>query len=83
MAETNVIIIFKYANIIFTIFENIKFITMKIKLLKDHLGNKKDDVIEVTDKRGEYLIRTNVGVLNKKASVKTVPISKFKTVIRD
>ena len=34
---------------------------MKIKLLKDHLDNKKDDVIDVSDKRGQYLVRTSVG----------------------
>ena len=51
---------------------------MKIKLLKDHLGNKKDDVIEVTDKRGEYLIRTGVGALDKRAYKKPL-VSKFKT----
>lgn len=35
---------------------------MKIKLLKDHLDNKKDDVIDVSDKRGQYLVRTSVGI---------------------
>ena len=35
---------------------------MKIKLLKNHLDDKKDDVITVTDERGHYLIQTNVGV---------------------
>ena len=39
---------------------------MKIKLLKAYLGKNIDDVIEVTDNRGKYLIRTGVGVFDKK-----------------
>lgn len=48
---------------------------MKIKLLKNHLDNKKDDVIDVSDKRGKYFIRTGVG---KEKTIKQLkePVSK-------
>lgn len=35
---------------------------MKIIFLKNHLDHKKDSVIEVTDDRANYLIRTKVAV---------------------
>lgn len=41
---------------------------MKIKLLKDHLDNKATQTIEVTNKRGNYLIRTGVGELAKESN---------------
>ncbi|WP_293933167.1 hypothetical protein [Sphingobacterium sp. UBA6645] len=35
---------------------------MKLKLLKDHELGKANDVVEVTDKMGNYLVRCKVGV---------------------
>lgn len=35
---------------------------MKIKLLKDHLDHTAGDTIEVTEQRGQYLVRTSVGI---------------------
>jgi hypothetical protein len=48
---------------------------MKIKLLKDHLDNKKEDVIDVTEQRGQYLIRVGVGI-------KSEPKTEFKEPFR-
>ncbi len=35
---------------------------MKLKLLKDHVLGKADEVVEVTAERGKYLIDCKVGV---------------------
>lgn len=37
-----------------------KIFRMKVKFLKDHGGNKKDDVVEVPDAQANYFIRTSV-----------------------
>jgi len=43
---------------------------MKIKFIKKHLKNNIDDVIEVTDARGNYLSRIKVAVnTDEKATV--------------
>jgi len=55
---------------------------MKIKLLKNHFGHIEGTILDVTDNRGNYLIRTGVGILDKKnpkawkESYKK-PVSKF------
>lgn len=40
---------------------------MKIKFLKDHLDNKKDDVRNVNDWRANYWIKTGVAKVAPKA----------------
>lgn len=37
---------------------------MKIILLKDFLGNKETDIIDVSDKRGNYLVKTGVAKID-------------------
>jgi hypothetical protein len=80
---TNVIIIFKYANNIFTIFETIKLIVMKIKLLKDHLDHTAGDTIEVTEQRGGYLVRVGVGTTDERPFKKQVSVPKYNKVVKN
>ena len=53
---------------------------MKIKLLKNHLTHTAGDEIEVSEKRGGYLIRIKTGVESGEVKQKYVnkPKAKFK-----
>ena len=44
---------------------------MKIKLLKNHLDNITGEVIEVSNERGNYLIRAGVAELKQEKKPKT------------
>lgn len=51
---------------------------MKVKLLKDHNGNKAGSTIEVTPERANYLVSCKVAQYHKDMVVKPGPISKPK-----
>ena len=44
---------------------------MKIKLLKNHLDNISGEVIEVSDERGNYLVRVGVAEVKQEKKLKT------------
>lgn len=48
---------------------------MEITFLKDHLNNKKDDIINVSNKRAEYFIKTKVAkpIIEIDLEYKTIP----------
>lgn len=49
---------------------------MKIKLLKNHLDHTAGDTIEVTEKRGGYLLRVGVGEISEGKKQHSEPKSK-------
>lgn len=63
---------------IIAIFDKLIQSGMKVKLLKDHDGNKSGDTIEVTPERANYLVKYGVAKYYKDMVVKPGPVSKPK-----
>lgn len=53
------------------LWNNKKITEMKIKLLKNHLDNITGEVIEVSDERGNYLVRVGVAEVKQEKKLKT------------
>lgn len=56
---------------------------MKIKLLKDHLDHTAGDTIEVTEKRGGYLVRVGVGTTDERPIKKQIAVPKPNKVVKN
>lgn len=55
---------------------------MKLKLIKDHELGKANDVVEVTQEMGNYLVRCNVGELVSAKPIAGVKLKKAKKNVK-